>query len=283
MIGQDAVNTALAFEEGVGFDGVVLTKLDGDARGGAALSVASVTGRQVMFASTGEKLEDFDVFHPERMASRILGMGDILTLIEQTQAAFDADQAEETARKLTEGELTLEDFLEQMMAVRKMGPIGNLLGMLPGMGQMKEAISQIDDKDVDRIAAIIRSMTPAERDDPKIINGSRRVRIANGSGVTVAEVNNLVDRFFEARKMMKQMAGMGMPGMRRATKATKGKGGKKGKKVKGGRPGGRPALPPGFPTGMPGGLGGMPGQLPPGMKMPDLSKLKFPPSGDREQ
>jgi signal recognition particle subunit SRP54 len=287
MIGQDAVNTALAFEDGVGFDGVVLTKLDGDARGGAALSVASVTGRQVMFASTGEKLEDFDVFHPERMASRILGMGDILTLIEQSQAAFDADQAEETARKLTEGELTLEDFLEQMMAMRKMGPIGNLLGMLPGMGQMKEAISQIDDKDVDRIAAIIRSMTPAERDDPKIINGSRRVRIAKGSGVTVAEVNNLVDRFFEARKMMKQMAGMGMPGMRRAMKATKSSKGKKGKKGKsGGRPGGRPALPPGFPNGLPGGLGGLgglPGQLPPGMKMPDLSKLKFPPAGDSEQ
>jgi signal recognition particle subunit SRP54 len=279
MIGQDAVNTAMAFLDGVGFDGVVLTKLDGDARGGAALSVASVTGRQVMFASTGEKLEDFDVFHPERMASRILGMGDIMTLIEQTQQAFDADQAEETARKLTQGELTLEDFLDQMMAVRKMGPIGNLLGMLPGMGQMKEAISQIDDRDLDRVAAIIRSMTPAERDDPKIINGSRRVRIANGSGVTVAEVNNLVDRFFEARKMMKQMAGMGgLPGMRRATKAAKGK------KGKGGRPGGNPAaLPSG--RGLPGGLG-MPGQLPPGlgqlppgMKMPDLSKLKFPPQG----
>ena len=179
------------------------------------LSVASLTGRQIMFASTGEKLEDFDVFHPERMASRILGMGDILTLIEQTQTAFDAGEAEETARKLTEGELTLEDFLEQMMMIRKMGPIGNLLGMMPGMGQMKEQIAQVDDKDIDRIAAIIRSMTPLERDDPKIINGSRRVRIANGSGVTVAEVNSLVDRFFEARKMMKQMAGMGgLPGMR---------------------------------------------------------------------
>jgi signal recognition particle subunit SRP54 len=150
------------------------------------------------------------------------------------------------------------------------------------MGQMKEAISQIDDRDIDRIAAIIRSMTPQEREDPKIINGSRRVRIANGSGVTVAEVNNLVDRFFEARKMMKQMAGMGMPGMRRATKSSKGKKGKKGK----GRPGGRPgAMPPGLPAGLgqgrglPGGLGGMPSGLPPGMKMPDLSKLKFPPQG----
>ena len=288
MIGQDAVTTALAFLDGVGFDGVVLTKLDGDARGGAALSVASVTGRQVMFASTGEKLDDFDVFHPERMASRILGMGDILTLIEQTQAAFDADEAEETARKLTEGELTLEDFLEQMMAVRRMGPIGNLLGMLPGMGQMKDAISQIDDRDLDRVAAIIRSMTPAEREDPKIINGSRRMRIANGSGVTVAEVNSLVDRFFEARKMMKQMAGgmgiPGMPGIRRGKGLGKGSGkkGKKGKKGKGGRPSGSvPAGLPGrggLPGGLPGGLG-MPGQLPPGMKMPDLSKLRFPLQG----
>jgi signal recognition particle subunit SRP54 len=285
MLGQDAVNTAQAFLDGVGFDGVVLTKLDGDARGGAALSVASLTGRQIMFASTGEKLEDFDTFHPERMASRILGMGDILTLIEQTQSAYDAGAAEETARKLTEGELTLEDFLEQMMMLRKMGPIGNLLGMLPGMGQMKEQIAQVDDKDVDRIAAIIRSMTPTEREDPKIINGSRRVRIAKGSGVTVAEVNSLVDRFFEARKMMKQMAGMGgLPGMgaRRATKAVK-----KGKKGKGGRPGGRPggappaALPPGLTRSLPGGDGGLglPGQLPPGMKMPDLSKFRFPPTG----
>jgi signal recognition particle subunit SRP54 len=285
MLGQDAVNTAQAFLDGVGFDGVVLTKLDGDARGGAALSVASLTGRQIMFASTGEKLEDFDTFHPERMASRILGMGDILTLIEQTQSAYNAGEAEETARKLTEGELTLEDFLEQMMMLRKMGPIGNLLGMLPGMGQMKEQIAQVDDKDVDRIAAIIRSMTPTEREDPKIINGSRRVRIAKGSGVTVAEVNSLVDRFFEARKMMKQMAGMGgLPGMgaRRATKAVK-----KGKKGKGGRPGGRPggappaALPPGLARSLPGGDGGLglPAQLPPGMKMPDLSKFRFPPTG----
>ena len=281
MVGQDAVNTAQAFLDGVGFDGVVLTKLDGDARGGAALSVASLTGRQVMFASTGEKLEDFDIFHPERMASRILGMGDILTLIEQTQGAYDAGEAEETARKLTEGDLTLEDFLKQMMMLRKMGPIGNLLGMLPGMGQVKEQMAQVDEKDIDRIAAIIRSMTPIERDDPKIINGSRRVRIANGSGVTVAEVNSLVDRFFDARKMMKQMAGMnGLPGMgaRRATKAAK-----KGKKGKGGRPGGRPGGP--LPTALPAGRPGveMPGQLPPGMKMPDLSKMRFPPMGGTGQ
>src|SRR5690242_1883520 len=205
MVGQDAVQVAEAFRDGVGITGVVLSKLDGDARGGAALSVREVTGQPIMFASNGEKLEDFDVFHPDRMASRILGMGDMLTLIEQAQKSFDEDEAEKMAAKLAAGnQFTLEDFLEQLMAIRKMGPIGNILGMMPGMGQMKEAISQIDDKDLDRTAAIIRSMTPAERENPKIINGSRRLRIARGSGVTVTEVNQLVDRFFEARKMMSQ-------------------------------------------------------------------------------
>jgi len=273
MIGQDAVTTAEAFREGVGFSGVVLTKLDGDARGGAALSVAKVTGRPILFASTGEKLDDFDVFHPERMASRILGMGDMLTLIEQAEKTFEADEAARMAeRMLGPAELTLEDFLQQMMMVRRMGPIGNLLGMLPGMGQVKDQISQIDDRDLDRIAAIIRSMTPAERADPKIINGSRRLRISRGSGVTVTEVNNLVDRFFEARKMMKQMTNA-LPGMRRATKRAT----KKGKKGKGGGakaarpprlPGGLPALPPGFdPSAL---------KLPPGLN-PDLSNLKLPP------
>ena len=169
--------------EGVGFTGVVLTKLDGDARGGAALSVRYVTGQPIMFASTGEKLADFDVFHPERMASRILGMGDVLTLIEQAEQTFDAEQAERMAGKLASREgFTLEDFLEQMMAIRKMGPIANLLGMLPGAGAMKEQIKNIDDRDLDRTAAIIRSMTPEERVNSKIINASRRVRIANGSG-----------------------------------------------------------------------------------------------------
>ena len=212
MIGQDAVTTAEAFREGVGFTGVVLTKLDGDARGGAALSVREVTGVPILFASSGEKLEDFDVFHPDRMASRILGMGDVLSLIEQAEQHFDAEQAEAAAAKIGSGELTLEDFLEQMLAIRKMGPIGNLLGMLPGAGQMKDALAAVDDNQLDRVQAIIRGMTPAERADPKIINGSRRLRIANGSGVTVGEVNQLVDRFFEARKMMSQMAGqMGMP------------------------------------------------------------------------
>src|SRR4051812_22597026 len=280
MIGQDAVTTAEAFRDGVGFSGVVLTKLDGDARGGAALSVAKLTGRPILFASTGEKLEDFDVFHPERMASRILGMGDVLTLIEQAEKTFEADEATRMAEKmLGPGELTLEDFLEQMMMVRRMGPIGNLLGMLPGMGQVREQINQIDDKDLDRIAAVIRSMTPAERQDPKILNGSRRLRIARGSGVTVTEVNSLVDRFYEARKMMKQMAGS-MPGMRRANR----KAGKKGKKGKGGgkssRPG--PQRMPGLPGGLPAGFDPSSLQLPPGMKLPpglnpDLSNLKLPP------
>jgi len=277
MIGQDAVTTAEAFRDGVGFSGVVLTKLDGDARGGAALSVARVTGRPIMFASTGEKLEDFDVFHPERMASRILGMGDMLSLIEQAERAFDADETAAMAEKmLGPSELTLEDFLQQMQMIRRMGPIGNLLGMLPGMGQMKEQLDQVDDRDLDRISAIIRSMTPAERQDPKILNGSRRLRIAGGSGTSVTEVNQLVDRFFQARQMMKQMAGS-VPGLGRAGR--RGKKGKAGKKGKGGR-GGAPR-PMALPGGKPAGPAGMP-QLPPGFSLPpgvapDLSNLKLPP------
>ncbi|MET7767606.1 signal recognition particle protein [Nocardia sp. NPDC005366] len=283
MIGQDAVSTAEAFRDGVGFTGVVLTKLDGDARGGAALSVRNVTGAPIMFASTGEKLEDFDVFHPDRMASRILGMGDVLTLIEQAEQVYDAQQAEEAARKIGSGELTLEDFLDQMLAIRKMGPIGNLLGMLPGAGQMKDVLAQVDDKQLDRVQAIIRGMTPAERDNPKIINASRRLRIANGSGVQVSEVNQLVDRFFDAKKMMAMMGRqMGMPGSRRANNK-KGKKGKKGgrgptpPKMRGGFPGmpaGMPGLPPGMPdiSNMPPGLD----QLPPGLEGFDISKLKFP-------
>src|SRR5215469_909083 len=247
MIGQDAVTTAQAFLDGVGYDGVVLTKLDGDARGGAALSIAQLTGRPVMFASTGEKLGDFDLFHPDRMASRILDMGDILTLIEQAEKAFDAEQTAAMADKLVSGEgFTLEDFVEQLAMVRKLGPIGNLLGMMPGAAQNKELLSQVSDADLDRAAAIINSMTPAERRNPKILNGSRRARIANGSGTTVGEVNNLVVRFAEGQKMMRQMMGGGgipgmppIPGMRRATKAAKGKKGSK-KKPKGGRPGGAP-------------------------------------------
>ncbi|MFZ5851419.1 MAG: signal recognition particle protein, partial [Actinomycetota bacterium] len=216
MTGQDAVTTARAFLDGVGFDGVVLTKLDGDARGGAALSVAQVTGRQVMFASNGEKLTDFDVFHPDRMASRILGMGDVLTLIEQAEQAFDAGQAQAMAeRALGGGELTLADFLDQMRAVRKMGSLSKVFGMLPGMGQFRAQIDAIDERELDRVEAIILSMTPAERRDPRILNGSRRLRIARGSGTEVADINQLVERFAEARKVMKQLAGGrgGVPGL----------------------------------------------------------------------
>ncbi|MFF5085639.1 signal recognition particle protein [Streptomyces niveus] len=216
MIGQDAVNTAEAFRDGVGFDGVVLSKLDGDARGGAALSIAHVTGKQIMFASNGEKLDEFDAFHPDRMASRILDMGDMLSLIEKAEQTFSQAEAEKMAKKLAKGpkEFTLDDFLAQMEQVRKMGSISKLLGMLPGMGQMKDQISNLDERDVDRTAAIIKSMTPGERHEPTIINGSRRARIAKGSGVEVSAVKNLVERFFEARKMMSKMAqGGGMPGM----------------------------------------------------------------------
>src|SRR6202044_868973 len=237
MIGQDAVATAQAFLDGVGYDAVVLTKLDGDARGGAALSIAQVTGRPIMFASSGEKLEDFDVFHPDRMASRILDLGDVMTLIEQAERTFDADQTAAMAGKLASGEgFTLEDFVEQRAMVRKLGPISNLLGMLPGAAQNREALSQVDDKDLDRAAAIVNSMTREERRNPKILNGSRRARIAGGSGVTVGEVNNLVVRFMEGQKMMRQMMGgiPGMGGMRRG-----GQKGRKGGKRKGG--GGRPA------------------------------------------
>ena len=221
MIGQDAVNTALAFEQGVGIDGVVLTKLDGDARGGAALSIAKVIGKPIMFASNGEQLKDFDVFHPDRMASRILGMGDVLTLIEQAEKTFDAKESQAAAEKLMRGknEFSMNDFLRQMQSLRKMGPLSKVFGMLPGMGEMKQQIENIDEREIDRIQAIIYSMTPAERDDVSILNGSRRARIAKGAGVTVKEVNDLVNRFVEARKMMQSMTGamgaqLGLPGAR---------------------------------------------------------------------
>jgi signal recognition particle subunit SRP54 len=280
MVGQDAVRTAEAFRDGVGITGVVLSKLDGDARGGAALSVRQVTGEPILFASTGEKLSDFDVFHPDRMASRILGMGDVLTLIEQAEQAFDADQKEKMTAKLMGGEqFTLEDFLDQLIAVRRMGPIANVLAMMPGMGQMKDQLAEVDDKHFDKVTAIIRSMTPGERSNPKIINGSRRARIANGSGVTVMDVNQLLNRFTEAQKMMKQMGGMmGLPGGRRkATKSPKNKrkGTKGGNRGGGSRPprlpGGMPQLPPGFDPNALGGGGG----LPPGFKLPkiDFNKL----------
>lgn len=210
MIGQDAVRTARAFQEGVDFTGVVLTKLDGDARGGAALSVRGVTGVPVLFASTGEGLDDFERFHADRMASRILDMGDLLSLIEKAQETFDMEQAEKLAGKIQQGQLTLEDFLNQLQQIRKLGSMKKLLGMMPGAGKIREQLDQFDEREVDRIEAIVRSMTPAERQDVKILNGSRRARIAAGSGTTVADVNGLVDRFQMAQKMM---SGGGIPGM----------------------------------------------------------------------
>ncbi|HKU10177.1 signal recognition particle protein [Sinomonas sp.] len=242
MIGQDAVNTAKAFEEGVDFTGVVLTKLDGDARGGAALSVASVTGRPVMFASTGEGLDDFELFHPDRMASRILDMGDVMTLIEQAEKNWDRDEAARMAKKFADQEdFTLEDFLTQMQQIRKMGSMKKLLGMMPGAAQFRQQLEQFDEREIDRVEAIVRSMTPHERVAPKIINGSRRARIARGSGVHVSEVNGLLERFGQAQKMMRKMAqgggipGMpGMPGMGGGSRKPAGKNGKK--KARSGNP-----------------------------------------------
>ncbi|GAA5024861.1 signal recognition particle protein [Terrabacter aeriphilus] len=217
MIGQAAVETAQAFHEGVAFTGVVLSKLDGDARGGAALSVAELTGEPIMFASTGEKVTDFEVFHPDRMASRILDMGDVLTLIEQAEKAFDKREADEMARKfLAEEDFTFEDFLSQMNAIKKMGSLKSMLKMMPGMQGMRDQLDAFDDREFDRVEAMVRSMTPFERTHPKQINGSRRSRIAKGSGVTVTEVNQLLERFGQAQKMMKSMArggGGGLPGM----------------------------------------------------------------------
>jgi signal recognition particle subunit SRP54 len=252
MTGQDAVTVAEAFHATLQIDGVIMSKLDGDARGGAALSVKEVIGRPIAFASTGEKLDAFDQFHPDRMASRILGMGDVLTLIEQAEKAFEKDQAEEAAAKLLEGEFTLDDFLEQMQSLKKMGPLGGLLGMMPGMPkELKNA--QIGDDDLKPVEAIIRSMTREERRKPEIINGSRRQRIAAGSGRSIAEVTRLVKQFSEMQKMMKRMGA-----------AAPGKKGKKGKMAGlvglgalGG--GGLPGLggPGGSPAGGPGG--GFPG------------------------
>src|SRR3954469_1895721 len=211
MIGQDAVATAKAFQDGVDFTGVVLTKLDGDARGGAALSVVSVTGRPILFASTGEKLTDFESFHPDRMASRILDLGDILTLIEQAQEAFDEDEARKVAEKFATDSFTLDDFLKQMQQLKNMGSIKGMLGMLPGARGMREQLDNFDEGEITRTEAIIQSMTPAERANTKLLNGSRRVRIARGSGTTVTDVNQLVARFEQASKMMKTVAKGGVP------------------------------------------------------------------------
>jgi signal recognition particle subunit SRP54 len=221
MTGQDAVSVAESFSEAVEFDGVVISKLDGDARGGAALSVKAVTGKPIMFASTGEKLDAFDRFHPDRMAGRILGMGDVLSLIEKAEQQVDADEAEELQRKMATEQFTLEDFLKQMRQVRKMGPIGNLLGMMPGMGAMKQLKDvDVDEGELDRVEAIILSMTREERLNPEIIKGSRRRRIAEGSGTRIQQVNNLVKQFGQMRKLMKQVASGGMPDPSQLAKAT---------------------------------------------------------------
>ena len=218
MVGQDAVRTAQAFQEGVGFDAVVLTKLDGDARGGAALSITQITGKPIMFAATGEKVSDFDLFHPDRMASRILGLGDIQTLAEQAKGAFDSDTAAKLETKFASGEdFTLDDFLSQLEAMKKMGSMTKLLGMLPGAnsGAMKKQLEQFDEGELVKTQSIVQSMTPLERQDPKVLNGSRRARIAKGSGRQVSDVNSLVERFSQAQKVMKQMrtgkGGMAMP------------------------------------------------------------------------
>ena len=207
MTGQDAVTVAENFHQTLALDGVILTKLDGDARGGAALSVKEVVGKPIAFASTGEKLDEFDLFHPDRLAGRILGMGDILTLIDKAKEAFDEQEAEQAANRMLEGQFTLEDFLEQMSQVKKMGNLGNLMKMMPGVPKELRN-TEIDDRELARIEGIIHAMTPGERREPRTIDGSRRLRIANGSGVTTSEVNALLKQFGEMQKMMKGMGGM---------------------------------------------------------------------------
>ncbi|HVB06407.1 MAG TPA: signal recognition particle protein [Acidimicrobiales bacterium] len=223
MTGQDALGTARAFNEAIGLDGLILTKLDGDARGGAALSVKHVVDRPVAFVSTGERIADFEPFHPDRMASRILGMGDVLTLIERAERVYDEDQAADTMERLRQGRFTLGDFHEQLQQMKKMGPLQSLMGMLPGMPKEIRNAS-IDDRDVARVEAIIRSMTPAERDEPALINGSRRLRIANGSGTSPTDVNNLLRQFKEMQKLMRSSGLVG--GLARGAARGKKKGGR---------------------------------------------------------
>jgi signal recognition particle subunit SRP54 len=211
MTGQDAVNVAESFAETADFDGVLITKLDGDARGGAALSVKAVTGKPIIYASTGEKLDELERFHPDRMAGRILGMGDVMSLIEKTQDEFDADKAADLERKIRKQQFTLEDFLAQLKQIRGMGPIGNLMKMIPGMGGAMKQMGEVDERELDRIEAIILSMTPHERAHPDQIDGSRRKRIAAGSGTTIQAVNGLVKQFGQMRKMMKQLSEGKMP------------------------------------------------------------------------
>jgi len=214
MIGQEAVTVAKAFQEAVDFSGVILSKLDGDARGGAALSVAEVTGRPIKFASVGEKLDEFEAFHPDRMAGRILGMGDVLTLIEKAEEVYTTEQAEDLQSKFLKAEFTLEDFLSQMQQIKRMGPLQGLLGMIPGMGKALKDV-ELDDDQLKPVEAIIQSMTPHERRDPKVLNGRRKKRIATGSGRSAQEVNELLRNFEQMRRMMRQMGGArGMAALR---------------------------------------------------------------------
>jgi signal recognition particle subunit SRP54 len=239
MTGQDAVTTAESFDATLALDGVILTKLDGDARGGAALSVKEVVGKPIAFASTGEKVDDFDLFHPDRLAGRILGMGDMLTLIEKAERVYEKDEAEAAAARLLEGKFTLDDFLEQLQQVRKMGPLQNLMTMMPGVPkELKD--TEVDEGKVGKVEAIIRSMTPDERIDPTLIDGSRRLRIANGSGTQPSDVSQLIKQFREMQKLMRRMPGLS------GGKAMRGKKGRKGRKGVGGRvtpPGGGPVTP----------------------------------------
>lgn len=208
MTGQDAVNVASTFNDLIGIDGVILTKLDGDTRGGAALSIKAVTGKPILYVGMGEKLSDLEQFYPDRMASRILGMGDVLTLIEKAQANIDEEKAKEMERKLKKSEFDFNDYLESFKQVKKLGGLGGVMSMMPGMGNMKGAMDNVDEKQIDRIEAIILSMTPAERSNPKILNPSRKNRIAKGAGVDIAEVNRLVKQQEQMKKMMKQLPGM---------------------------------------------------------------------------
>jgi signal recognition particle subunit SRP54 len=211
MTGQDAVNVAEQFSQAVDFDGVIMSKLDGDARGGAALSVKAVTGKPILFASVGEKLDQFERFHPDRMAQRILGMGDVLSLIEKAEKQYDEDEAKALERKLRRNEFTLEDFLNQLRQIRKMGPLTNLLGMMPGLAGQQLKNMKVDERELDRVQAIILSMTPEERRRPELIKGSRRLRIAKGSGTSVQHVNQLVKQFDQMRKVMRQLGRGKMP------------------------------------------------------------------------
>ena len=281
MIGQQAVDVAVEFNEQIGLDGVIITKIDGDARGGSALSVKEVVGKPILFAGTGEKLDEFEVFHPDRMASRILGMGDVLTLIEKAEATFDTAQQERAEEIMRDGTFTLEDFLGAFAQIKKMGPLQNVIGMLPGLPkEMKNA--DIDDKELGRVEAIIHSMTVEERRKPEVINGSRRARIAKGSGTTTSDVNNLLKQFKQMQQMMGQMGAMGKVVARKAKKNKK-KGGRvtaPGTTSGQGKGQGRGGLPAGFPKGLPAGFPDM-GELGDLGDFGGLGGPQFPGTGPR--